>query len=292
MKRFHLHLVSDATGETINSVARAVIAQFADVEAVEHFWSLVRSEKQIRNVLRGVKEKPGIVLFTLVDEGLRERLEFGCRDLNVPTVPVLDPVVEAMSAHLGLEARGTPGSQHLLDAEYFSRIDAMHFVLSHDDGQMQQDLEKADVVLVGVSRTSKTPTCFYLANRGIKAGNVPLVPGSELPAEVTGLTRPLVIGLTISAERLVEVRRNRLHLLNQGEETDYVDFELVNQEVVTSRRLFSRYKWPVIDVTRRSIEEVAAAIMQLMAKRDGGEIVFSTRIGAARADTTGDRESS
>ena len=278
MKRFHLHLVSDATGETINSVARAVIAQFADVEAVEHFWSLVRSERQIDNVLSGVGENPGIVLFTLVDNVLRERLERGCRDRNVPIVPVLEPVVEAMSAHLDLEARGTPGSQHLLDAEYFSRIDAMHFVLSHDDGQMQDDLENADVVLVGVSRTSKTPTCFYLANRGIKAGNVPLVPGSELPREFTRLVHPVIIGLTISAERLVEVRRNRLRMLNQGEETDYVDFEQVSDEVLTARRMFSKHKWPTIDVTRRSIEEVAAAIMQLMARRDGGEVVFSTRV--------------
>lgn len=282
MKRFHLHLVSDATGETINSVARAVIAQFADVEAVEHFWSLVRSERQIDNVLSGVSENPGIVLFTLVDNGLRERLERGCRKRNVPTVPVLEPVVEAMSAHLDLEAQGKPGSQHLLDAEYFSRIDAMHFVLSHDDGQMQHDLENADVVLVGVSRTSKTPTCFYLANRGVKAGNVPLVPGSELPRELTELAHPVVIGLTISAERLVEVRRNRLRMLNQGEETDYVDFEQVSDEVLAARRTFSKYKWPTIDVTRRSIEEVAAAIMQLMARGDGGEVVFSTRVDPDR----------
>ncbi len=284
MKRFHLHLVSDATGETINSVARAVIAQFEDVEAVEHFWSLVRSERQIDNVLAAIKETPGVVLFTLVDKTLRDRLERGCHRLGVPSVPVLEPVIEVLSAHIGSKVSGQPGRQHLLDAEYFTRIDAMHFVLAHDDGQSVHDLEDADVVLVGVSRTSKTPTCFYLANRGIKAANVPVVPGAPLPPEVEALTRPLVLGLTITPERLVEIRRNRLRMLRQDAETDYVDLERVTEEVLAARRLFAKQRWPVIDVTRRSIEEVAAAILQQLAKHNGGEIVFSTRIPPGAAD--------
>ena len=277
MKRFHLHLVSDATGETINRVARAAIAQFEAVEAVEHFWSLVRSERQIDQVLAAVEANPGVVLFTLVDGTIRDRLEKGCRRLEVPSVPVLEPVVAVLSNQLGIEAHGHPGRQHVLDAEYFARIDAIHFILNHDDGQMLQDLNSADVVLVGVSRTSKTPTCFYLANRGIKAANVPVVPGAEVPAEVERLTGPLVVGLTIAVERLVEVRRNRLRMLNQGEETDYIDLERVSAEVLTARRLFTKHQWPVIDVTRRSIEEVAAEVIQLMAHRMGGEVVFSMR---------------
>ncbi len=280
MKRFHLHLVSDATGETINSVARAVIAQFEDVEAVEHFWSLVRSKRQIDNVLAAIEATPGVVLFTLVDKDLRDRLERGCRRLGIPSVPVLEPVIEVLSAHLGSEVRGQPGRQHLLDAEYFTRIDAMHFVLAHDDGQSAHDLEDADVVLVGVSRTSKTPTCFYLANRGIKAANVPVVPGAPLPPEVATLSRPLVLGLTITPERLVEIRRNRLRILHQDAETDYVDLEHVTEEVLAARRLYARRKWPVIDVTRRSIEEVAAAILQHMARHTGAETVYSTHIDA------------
>lgn len=276
MKRIHVHLVSDATGETINSVARAAIAQFGEIEAVEHFWSLVRSKRQIDNVLEGVRTNPGVVLFTLVDAQQRERLEEGCRLLNVPSVALLEPVIAVLSSHLGIEARGQPGRQHALDSEYFTRIDAMHFVLSHDDGQMLRDLDNADVVLVGVSRTSKTPTCFYLANRGIKAANVPLVPGTRVPPEVETLSKPLVVGLTITADRLVEVRRNRLHMLRQDEETDYVDRERVTEEVLLARRQFSKYGWPVIDVTRRSIEEIAAAILQHLAQRVGGEIVFST----------------
>lgn len=284
MKRFHLHLVSDATGETINSVARAVIAQFEDVEAVEHFWSLVRSERQIDNVLAAIRETPGVVLFTLVDKTLRDRLERGCHRLGVPSVPVLEPVIEVLSAHIGSKVSGQPGRQHLLDAEYFTRIDAMHFVLAHDDGQSVHDLEDADVVLVGVSRTSKTPTCFYLANRGIKAANVPVVPGAALPPEVEALSRPLVLGLTITPERLVEIRRNRLRMLHQDVETDYVDLERVTEEVLAARRLFAKQGWPVIDVTRRSIEEVAAAILQQLSRHNGGEVVISTRIPPGAAD--------
>ncbi len=287
MKRFHLHLVSDATGETINTVARAAIAQFEDVEAVEHFWSLVRTRREIESVLAGIERNPGVVLFTLVDAVLRNELEEGCRRQQVPSVPLLEPVIGALSGYLGIEARGQPGRQHLLDAEYFTRIDAMHFVLAHDDGQMVHDLNHADVVLVGVSRTSKTPTCFYLANRGIKAANVPIVPGQELPGEIAELARPLIVGATIAPERLVEVRRNRLRMLSQAEQTDYVDPERVREEVLAARRIFARHRWPVIDVTRRSIEEIAAEILQHMAKRFGGEVVFSTRVGAAGGASSG-----
>ena len=278
MKQFHLHLVSDATGETINAVARATVTQFKDVEAVEHFWFLVRSPKQIDQVLTAVEANPGIVLFTVVDGALRNRLESGCRRLRVPSVPVLEPVIAALSGYIGVEAQGQPGLQHALDAEYFSRIDAIQFVLSHDDGQMTSDLDNADVVLVGVSRTSKTPTCFYLANRGIKAANVAIVPGAALPSEVERLTKPLVVGLTIAADRLVAVRRNRMAVLEHSDSTDYVNPEIVAGEVLEARRLFSKHGWSVIDVTRRSIEEVAAAILQQLAQRLGGETIISTGI--------------
>ena len=284
MKRFHIHLVSDATGETINSVARAAIAQFEDLEVVEHFWSLVRSERQIDNVIAGVETNPGVVLFTLVDRVIRERLENGCQRLQVPTVALLDPVITVLSSYLGMESHGEPGRQHALDAEYFGRIDAMHFVLTHDDGQSLQSLNDADVVLLGVSRTSKTPTCFYLANRGVKAANVPLVPGCPLPAEVERLDDPLVVGLTTTPERLVEVRRNRLRVLNRGDETDYVDLGQVRDEVRAALRIYAKHEWPVIDVTRRSVEETAAEIHQHLVDRTGGEVVVSTRIGKYGAE--------
>jgi regulator of PEP synthase PpsR (kinase-PPPase family) len=184
---------------------------------------------------------------------------------------VLDPVIGALASHLGRQSRGLPGQQHLLDNEYFARIDAMTFALNHDDGQSSWGLNDADVVLVGVSRTSKTPTCIYLANRGIKAANVPIVPGVALPPELGEAKRPLVVGLTNDPERLIQVRRNRLSMLHQDESTDYTDIEAVRSEVQQARRLFAQNHWPVIDVSRRSIEETAASILKLLARRHGTE---------------------
>ncbi len=268
-KDFHFHLVSDATGETILSVARAAVAQFEAVEAHEHVWSLVRSERQLQRVLSGIEANPGVVIYTMVDQARRDQLSMGCQQIGVPCVPVLDPVLGVLSSFLGKPVKGTPGGQHALDAEYFARVDAMHFVLQHDDGQSPHDLNEADIVVIGVSRTSKTPTCFYLANRGLKAANVPVVPGVALPRELEHLKRPLVVGLTQSPDRLVQVRRNRMTMLNQDGKTDYIDPNIVRDEIAHARRLFKKHDWPVIDVTRRSIEETAAAILQLYDERMG-----------------------
>jgi [pyruvate, water dikinase]-phosphate phosphotransferase / [pyruvate, water dikinase] kinase len=270
LKQFHLHLVSDATGETINSVARACVAQFDHVRPIEHFWNLVRTTRQLDMVIEGIKDNPGLVMFTLVDDGLRRQLQDVCRELQVPCIPVLEPLINALGAYLGLESQSQPGRQHMLDAQYFGRMDAMDFALAHDDGQGTWDLHEADVVLVGVSRTSKTPTCIYLANRGIKAANIPFVPNCPLPPELDQVTRPLIIGLTKDPDRLIQIRRNRLRLLNQNDDTDYVDPEVVRAELAEARRLYSRKRWPVIDVTRRSIEETAAEIMMLLARRQPG----------------------
>jgi regulator of PEP synthase PpsR (kinase-PPPase family) len=267
VKNFHLHLISDATGETINAVARACLVQFEGVEPIEHTWSMVRSERQMQKVLDGIAANPGVVLFTFVDDSLRSFLEERCRNLGVPCIAVLDPVLGALASFLHAQQRHIPGRQHALDSEYFARIEAMNYVMAHDDGQATRDLEKADVVLVGVSRTSKTPTCLYLANRGIKAANVPFVPGVPLPDEVENLKIPLVVGLTCDPQSLVQVRRNRLRMINDTEETSYTDIETVRNEVVAARQFFNRHDWPTLDVSRRSIEETAAAIMELMATK-------------------------
>ena len=276
MRSFDLHLVSDATGETINSVARACLVQFEGIEPNEHAWSLIRTPGQMEKVLAGIAAHPGPVLFTLVNEQLRALLQDGCRRLQVPCIPVLDPVIAALGTYLGLQSRGLPGRQHELDAEYFSRIDAMSFALAHDDGQSSQNYNDADVILVGVSRTSKTPTCIYLANRGIKAANVPVVPGCPMPGELLAASRPLIVGLTKDPVQLVQIRRNRLHLLSQSEETDYVDPDVVKQEVAAARRLCTQNGWPVIDVTRRSIEETAATIIQMLARHHGREAALES----------------
>jgi [pyruvate, water dikinase]-phosphate phosphotransferase / [pyruvate, water dikinase] kinase len=272
--RFHLHLVSDSTGETVHSVARACLVQFEEAEAVEHIWSMVRTKMQMERVIHGIEANPGVVLFTLVDEGLRSILQEGCRKLQVSAIPVLDPVLAVLASQLGRKSRGLPGQQHLLDSDYFRRIDAMTFALAHDDGQSAWGLNDADVVLVGVSRTSKTPTCMYLANRGMKAANVPIVPGTPLPAELFATTRPLIVGLTNDPERLVQLRQNRLQLLHHEHDraTEYTDSSAVREEVQQARRLFTERHWPVIDVTRRSIEETAAAILRLIARRHGEDM--------------------
>ena len=267
VKRFHLHLVSDATGETLNAVANAALVQFENTQAEVHMWALVRSKGQIERIMHAIESNPGIVMFTLVDRELREALQEGCRRLQMRCIAVLDPVFAALAAFLGSESRDLPGRQHQMDAHYFDRIEAMHYSMAHDDGQMTGDLNDADIVLVGVSRTSKTPTCIYLANRGIKAANVPLVPSVPLPPELDKLTHPLVVGLTTSPDRLVQVRRNRLLSLNQKHETEYVDLEMVKEEVASARKLFAKHGWPVIDVSRRSIEETAAAILNLYNRR-------------------------
>src|ERR1700693_391882 len=269
LTRFHLHLVSDSTGDTVHSVARACLVQFEGAQAIEHVWSMVRTRSQMERVIAGIEANRGLVLFTLVNDTLRKTLEEGCRQLQMPAIPVLDPVICALPPHPARQSSGLPGRQHLLDSEYFARIDAMTFAINHDDGQSSWGINDADVCLVGVSRTSKTPTCLYLANRGIKAANVPVVPGVPLPAELLAATKPLVVGLTNDPERLIHLRRNRLSMLDHNGETDYTDIEAVRIEVREARRVFAERHWPVIDVTRRSIEETAAAIYKLLARRHG-----------------------
>jgi regulator of PEP synthase PpsR (kinase-PPPase family) len=267
--RFHLHLVSDSTGDTVHGLARACVAQFEDCEAIEHVWSMTRTRVQMERILAEIDTHRGVVLFSLVNEDLRTFLQEGCRRLNVPAIPVLDPVIGALAAFLGRSPRGLPGQQHALDHEYFARIDAMTYALTHDDGQALWGLNDADVVLLGVSRTSKTPTCIYLANRGIKAANIPLIPGMTLPPEVLSAKKPLIVGLTNDPDRLVAIRRNRLNQI-QAETTkpmDYTDLNAVKAELVWARRLFIEHHWPIIDTARRSIEETAAAISQLLTKR-------------------------
>ena len=265
---FHVHLVSDSTGETLNAMAKAVIARFDGVIPIEHIYALVRSPKQMERVLEEVADAPGVVLHTLVDRELREQLEEGCRRLQTPQIGALDPLVGALSGYLGTNISTRVGAQHTLDHGYFNRIGALDFAIAHDDGQgTLEQLEHADVVLCGVSRTSKTPTCIYLANRGIRAANVPLVPGQEDGERLTQLKNPLVIGLTVSPDRLVQIRRNRLEGLNASHASNYVDHDAVRDETVKARRAFERRGWPTIDVTRRSVEETAAAIINLLSER-------------------------
>jgi regulator of PEP synthase PpsR (kinase-PPPase family) len=265
---FHLHLVSDATGETLITVARAAAAQYTAVAPVEHMHPLVRSSKQLDRVLNEIEAAPGIVLYTLLEPELAERLEKTCRDLGLPYLSILGPVLGLFQAYLGGETRPRVGAQHVLNAEYFKRIDALNYTMLHDDGQHVDDMEQADVVLVGVSRTSKTPTSIYLANRGVKTANFPLVPGMPVPEKLELLSQPLVVGLTASPERIVQIRQNRLLGLRAEHDADqYIDRQAVAAEIAAARKLCGKHNWPIIDVTRRSIEETAAEVMALLADR-------------------------
>ena len=260
---FHLHLVSDSTGETLITVSRAAAAQYQGVASIEHIYPLIRNHDQLERVIVGIRSSPGIVLYTLVDSELGERLEKACFEIGAPAISVLAPVLTIFQSYLGPASTPRPGAQHVLNSDYFKRIDALNFTMMHDDGQLTEDLENADVILIGVSRTSKKPTSIYLANKGIKTANVPLVPGIDIPEIINNLKKPLIIGLFATPDRIVQIRQNRLLSLNVEQNTVYVDRASVSDEISQSRRLFSSRGWATIDVTRRSIEETAAAIMDL-----------------------------
>ncbi len=266
-RTLNLHLVSDATGDTLNAVARASLAQFEGATVIHHRWSLIRTRFQLHRVVEGIEAEPGPVLSTLLDQGLRMELENACTRYGVQVVHVLDPTMHMLQEALGAKAQAKPGRQYVLDADYFRRIDAMHFVLAHDDGQALAGIGEADVVLVGVSRSSKTPSSFYLANRGVKAANVPLVPNLPVPEGLDQVGVP-VIGLTIEVDALIEIRRHRLRLIGgapvRQDAVEYVDREAVKAELLWARRICNQKGWPVVDVTRRSIEETAATVLQLM----------------------------
>lgn len=269
MKQFHLHLVSDSTGETVCSVARAAIVQFEGIDAEEHVWSLIRTRTQVERVLAGIEDHPGVVMYTIVEKELRDLLTNACAKLNVPCIPVLSRVIADLSAYLNMNISPQPGRQYELDENYFSRVEAINFTLAHDDGQSTRDVDEADIILVGVSRTSKSPTCVYLAYRGYRAANIPFVINCPLPANLFTMKKPLIVGLTLSSERLVQIRKNRLLALHEEKETDYVDIDAVKEEIAIARRLFLKHGWPVIDVTRRSVEETAATIIQYYQVKKG-----------------------
>ena len=270
MTRLHLHLLSDSTGETLEMIAKAALAQFEGADVDRHFWPMVRSQQHLDRIMGEIVRNPGLVLFTLANQEIRERLESKCDEAGLATVSALDEVTRRLSSLLGQEAHARPGRQHRMDEAYFARVEAIQFTIAHDDGLLWEEWDEADIVLAGVSRTSKTPTSIYLANRGYRTANIPIVVESPPPKALFGLRRPLVVGLTTSPDRLIQIRRNRLLLLNQAPETDYVYHDRVEKELKFARRMFADNGWPVIDVTRRSIEETAAAVINLVNERQSG----------------------
>ena len=263
---FHLHLVSDATGETLNTVAKAAAAQYSDFRPIAHIYALVRTPSQLNRALREIEEQPGIVLFTLINPDIRKHLEQQCETLGVPCLSILDPIITMLSQYLNATSRPQVAGQHALNSDYFRRIDAVNFTMSHDDGQGLEDIEKSDIIILGVSRTSKTPTSVYLAQRGIRTANIPIVPGTPFPTKLQDIKGPLIVGLIASAERIAQIRRHRLLSLKESRSTGYIDPRAITDELMLMKSLCSKYDWPMIDVTRRSVEETAATILNMQAE--------------------------
>ena len=258
----HIHLVSDSTGETVHQVARACLAQFADVKIIEHVWTLVRTPAHLGALFEGLDRNPGILLMSIIDQNLRSSIEKTCRSKGVPAVSVLDPVVNMLTTVLGQAMTNLPGGQRRLDTAYFARMAAVDFAVSHDDGMNMSNLKKADMLIVGISRTSKTPTSMYLAHRGYKVANYALVPNVPFPQHYLDGLDLFVVGLTNDPKRLSQIRRTRQAAMQDNTNEDYADIDQITDEVRNARRLFASNGWPVIDVTRRSVEETAAAILQ------------------------------
>ncbi len=282
VRRVQLHLVSDATGETLEAIATAALVQFEGVSAEKHLWPMVRTPRQMREIFAFIKEKPGLILYTLVNEAVRDELVRLADRLGLAHVSVLDPVITALAHHLGRAPKGQPGRQHALNAAYFRRIEALHYTMAHDDGLSQEDLRLADIILIGVSRTSKTPTSIYLANKGYRTANVPFVPGVPMPAVLDDPDlKALLVGLTASPQRLVEIRSQRMEAGQHppGSTPAYTDIHQVREEVKACRRYCAARGIPVIDVTRRSIEETAAAIITLYQERESGQQEGAERAG-------------
>jgi len=267
-RTFHLHMISDATGETLAMIAKAVRVQYAQVRAIEHLYPLVRSRRELDRLLKDVENAPGIVLYTLFNHELADALEQACKTLNMPCVAPLKRVLQVFDSYLGMASTPTVGGQHVLDADYFRRIEALNFSMVHDDGHLPENLNDADIILLGISRTSKTPTSIYLANRGFKTANVPLVPGMTLPPQLENKTQAFVVALVASPERIAQVRQNRVIEQAHGHLEEYVDRDAIAAEIAQTRQLSARHGWPIIDVTRRSIEETAAAIVRLYHDRE------------------------
>lgn len=266
-KFFHLHLVSDATGETLTAMAKAITVLYPEIKSIEHIHPLVRTKRHLNRVCQLIEQQPGIVMHTLINEELGRDIEQFCADLNLPSIGILEPILKIFDSYLGASSKPKIGGQHSLDANYFNRIDALNFTMVHDDGQLPKNLDEADILIIGISRTSKTPTSIYLANRGFKTTNLPLVPSLPVPEILEKPTTCFVVGLIASVDRIVHVRRNRVRELADRNLDDYVDKNAIAQEIAFTRRLCGRHDWPIIDVTRRSIEETAAAIINLYHQR-------------------------
>jgi regulator of PEP synthase PpsR (kinase-PPPase family) len=262
---YQIYLISDSTGETLDRIFLALKAQFKNIQYKVHSYSFTRTENQILKILEDAKKNNNsVILYTIVDNNLAKYLANVSNDKKIPCFGVLGNLILNFSKILNQKASHEPSGQHVLNEEYYERIEAIQFTMNHDDGNLSNEIEKSDIVLVGVSRTSKTPTAIYLANKGFKTSNIPLVNENSLPNKLRSNPQmTCVIGLNTEPERLVDIRKNRMNSLRETENKNYTDIENIRKEVANARKTFQKYKWPSIDVTRKSVEETAASIIKM-----------------------------
>ena len=264
-KIYQIYQVSDATGETLDRIFLAIKAQFSNFNCKTIHYSFTRTKNQIDNIISKSKTKQNtIILYTIVDKDLAKYMAEVAKKNNIPCFEVLGNLISAFSKLLKQQASRIPSGQHVLNEEYYNRIEAIQFTMNHDDGNLINDIEKSDIILLGVSRTSKTPTSIYLANRGLKTSNIPLVNENSIPNLLKKKPKSVcVVGLTSEAERLVDIRKNRMNTLQETENINYTNFEKISKEVEEAKKTFKKYKWPIIDVTRKSVEEIAASVIKI-----------------------------
>ena len=262
---YQIYLISDSTGETLDRIFLALKAQFLNIEYKVHSYSFTRTENQILKILEDAeKNSNAIILYTIVDNNLAKYLANVSEDKKIPCFGVLGNLILNFSKILNQKASHEPSGQHILNEEYYDRIEAIQFTMNHDDGNLINEVDKSDIILVGVSRTSKTPTSIYLANKGFKTSNIPLVNENSLPEPLKKNPQmACVVGLSTEPERLVDLRKNRMNSLRETENTHYTDLENIKKEVLDAKKTFQKYKWPLIDVTRKSVEETAASIIKI-----------------------------
>ena len=262
---YDIYLISDSTGETLERIFLAIKAQFKNFDYKTHYYSFTRTENQISKILEASgKNSNSIVLYTIVENKLAKHLSDECNKKNIPCFGILGDLIISFSKLLDQKALNVPSRQHIMDDEYYEKIEAIQFTMNHDDGNSVDDIEKSDIILLGVSRTSKTPTSIYLANKGMKISNIPLVNENSVPDLLkTNPQKKCVVGLTAEPDRLVDLRKNRMQTIKDNESTEYTNLEKVQKEMEEARKLFQKYKWPSIDVTRKSVEETAASILKI-----------------------------
>ena len=262
---YQIYLISDSTGETLDRIFLALKAQFPNFEYETNHFSFTRTESQTLSILKQAKkEKNSIILYTIVNSKLAKYLTEKAYERNIPCFGVLGDLILNFSKVLNQKASHEPSGQHILNEEYYDRIEAIQFTMNHDDGNQIEDIEKSDIILLGVSRTSKTPTSIYLANRGFKTSNIPLVNKNSIPSKVTQKNfTPCVVGLVTEAERLYDLRKNRLTSLKEDQNSEYVNIDKINDELRSARKIFKENNWPTIDVTRKSVEETAASVIKI-----------------------------